>query len=105
MSTANTEHTAFQIISLAGDAKAEIAKAIQQAREGNFSQTTALLDKANEQIIKAHELQTQELLTREANGEKLEFNVLISHAQDYLMTTATFKDIAVELIKLYQTVK
>ena len=53
----------------------------------------------------AHKLQTQELLTREANGEKLSFNVLISHAQDYLMTTYTLKDVAVEIINLYQILK
>lgn len=55
--------------------------------------------------MKAHELQTQELLTREANGEKLSFNVLISHAQDYLMTTYTFKDVVVELIEIYKALK
>lgn len=54
---------------------------------------------------KAHELQTQELLTREANGEKLSFNVLISHAQDYLMTTYIFKDIVDEIIQLYSLIK
>lgn len=43
--------------------------------------------------------------TREANGEKLQFNVLISHAQDYLMTTYTLKDIVAEIVNLYKLLK
>ena len=101
----NTEKVAFDIISLAGDAKAELQKALKLAREGNFAKTQSLIDKASEQLQQAHKLQTQELLTREANGEKLSFNVLISHAQDYLMMTYTLKDVAVEIINLYQILK
>lgn len=101
----NTEKTAFEIISLAGDAKAELQKALKLAHEGKFSETQVLLDKASEQLQQAHKLQTQELLTREANGEKLSFNVLISHAQDSLMTTYTLKDVATEIISLYQMIK
>lgn len=101
----NTEKVAFDIISLAGDAKAELQKALKLAREGKFSETDALLEKASEQLQQAHKLQTQELLTREANGEKLQFNVLISHAQDYLMTTYTLKYVAVEIISLYRLIK
>ena len=101
----NTEKVAFDIISLAGDAKAELQKALKLAHEGNFAKAKAQIELATPQLQKAHELQTQELLTREANGEKLEFNVLISHAQDYLMTTYTFKETVTELVNLYQLIK
>ena len=101
----NTEKIAFDIISLAGDAKAELQTALKLARQGKFTEAQAQLDKATPNLQKAHELQTQELLTREANGEKLSFNVLISHAQDYLMTTYIFKDIVDEIIQLYSLIK
>ena len=101
----NTEKTAFDIISLAGDAKAELQLALKFAREGKFDKAQEQIDKAAPQLQKAHELQTQELLTREANGEKLQFNVLISHAQDYLMTTYTLKDIVAEIVNLYKLLK
>lgn len=101
----STEKIAFDIISLAGDAKAELQKALEFAHKGEFNNCEKLISQANEQLMKAHELQTQELLTREANGEKLSFNVLISHAQDYLMTTYTFKDVVVELIEIYKSLK
>lgn len=101
----NTEKVAFDIISLAGDAKAELQKALKLAHEGKIAQAKAQIELATPQLQKAHELQTQELLTREANGEKLEFNVLISHAQDYLMTTYTFKETVSELVNLYELIK
>ncbi|HIX83601.1 MAG TPA: PTS lactose/cellobiose transporter subunit IIA [Candidatus Megamonas gallistercoris] len=100
-----TEKVAFDIISLAGDAKAELQKALKLAREGKYAEAQAQVEKATPQLQKAHQLQTQELLTREANGEKLQFNVLISHAQDYLMTTYVLKDVAEEIINLYQLIK
>lgn len=101
----NTEKIAFDIISLAGDAKAELQKALKFAQEGKFDKAREQIDKAAPQLQKAHELQTQELLTREANGEKLSFNVLISHAQDYLMTTYIMKDMVVEIVNLYKQLK
>lgn len=101
----NTEKIAFNIISLAGDARAELQNALKLAHEGKFDKAQEQVDKAVPQLQKAHELQTKELLTHEANGEKLQFNVLISHAQDYLMTTYTFKDMVVEIINLYKLLK
>ena len=101
----NTEKVAFEIISLSGDAKAELQRALKLVHQGAYDTARDLITKANEQLRKAHEMQTQELLTREANGENLLFNVLISHAQDYLMTTYVFKDMVEEIITLYQVVK
>lgn len=52
--------------------------------------------------MKAHKLQTEELLQKEASGElQGPFNVLISHAQDYVMTGMAMKDMAVEIVNLY----
>ena len=101
----NTEKVAFEIISLAGDAKSELQKALKLAHDGKYDEAQAQIQKATPQLNKAHELQTQELLTREANGEKLQFNVLISHAQDYLMTTYTMKDVVSEIVNLYKLIK
>lgn len=101
----STEKVAFEIISLSGNAKAELQKALKLVHEGEFDRAHDLIVKADEELRKAHELQTQELLTREANGEKLSFNVLISHAQDYLMTTYIFKDMVEEICTLYKSIK
>ena len=101
----NTEQIAFKIISLAGDAKAELDKALKLAHDGKLEEAQVQTKNAVAKLQEAHELQTKELLTREANGEKLEFNVLISHAQDYLMTTYAMKDLLCEIINLYKLIK
>ena len=100
-----TEQIAFKIISLAGDAKAELDKALKLAHDGKIGEAQQQIKAAEPQLQEAHKLQTEELLTREANGEKLEFNVLISHAQDYLMTTYAMKDVVTEVINLYEIVR
>lgn len=99
---AKTEDVAFAIISAAGDGRAKVAEALKQARRGNFGEAEECLKDADEHLLKAHKLQTEELLQKEANGElQGPFNVLISHAQDYVMTGMAMKDMAVEIVNLY----
>ena len=95
---AKTEDVAFAIISAAGDGRAKVA----EARRGNFGEAEECLKDADEHLLKAHKLQTEELLQKEASGElQGPFNVLISHAQDYVMTGMAMKEMAVEIVNLY----
>ncbi|MDD6381882.1 PTS lactose/cellobiose transporter subunit IIA [Mitsuokella multacida] len=97
-----TEDTAFAIISAAGDGRAKIAQAMKQARRGNFGEAEDCLKEADEYLLKAHKIQTEELLQKEANDElKGPFNVLVAHAQDYVMTGMAMKEMAVEIVNLY----
>lgn len=99
---AKTEDVAFAIISAAGDGRAKVAEALKQARRGNFGEAEEFLKDADEHLLKAHKLQTEELLQKEASGElQGPFNVLISHAQDYVMTGMAMKEMAVEIVNLY----
>ena len=51
----------------------------------------------------AHQLQTAELLEKEADGTlKDPFNVLIAHAQDYVMIGMVMKEMAEEIVNLYE---
>ncbi|MCF2584908.1 PTS lactose/cellobiose transporter subunit IIA [Mitsuokella multacida] len=98
---AKTEDVAFAIISAAGDGRAKVAEALKQARRGNFGEAEECLKDADEHLF-LHKLQTEELLQKEASGElQGPFNVLISHAQDYVMTGMAMKDMAVEIVNLY----
>lgn len=99
---AKTEDVAFAIISAAGDGRAKVAEALKQARRGNFGEAEECLKDADEHLLKAHKLHTEELLQKEASGElQGPFNVLISHAQDYVMTGMAMKEMAVEIVNLY----
>ncbi len=55
-------------------------------------------------MIEAHHSQTA-LLSQEARGEKVEVSMLLIHAQDHLMNAITFRDLAVEMIELYERIK
>ena len=53
----------------------------------------------------AHQLQIAELLKKEAAGElKDPFNVLVAHAQDYVMTGMAMREMAEEIVNLYEKV-
>lgn len=99
---AKTEDIAFSIIGAAGDGRAKVKEALRNAREGKFEAAEKSLQEADALLLKAHEIQTQELLQQEAAGElKGPFNVLVAHAQDYVMTGMALKEMAVEIVNLY----
>ncbi len=102
----HSEKAAFEIISAAGDGRAKITEALKAAREGNFGAAEQLLKDADAHLLKAHQLQTSELLKKEAAGElKDPFNVLIAHAQDYVMTGMAMKTVAEEVVNLYTQIR
>lgn len=105
MAQTHSEEIAFSIIAAAGDGRAKVTEALKAARKGSFGQARGALKDANAQFLKAHQLQTAELLKKEAAGElKDPFNVLVAHAQDYVMTGMAMKEMAEEIVNLYEKV-
>lgn len=103
---AKTEDIALSIIAAAGDGRAKIQEALKQARRGNFGEAEDALKDADEHLLKAHKIQTEELLQKEAAGElQGPFNVLISHAQDYVMTSMAMKEMAEEIVNIYTQIR
>lgn len=99
------EEVAFDIIAQAGDGKAKVQEALRQARRGNFGEAEDLLKEADLMLLKAHQIQTDELITRQAKGEwKEPFNVVVAHAQDYVMTAMVMRELAKEIVHLYAKV-
>ena len=64
----HTEDIAFAIIAAAGDGRAKVSEALKCARQGNFGQAEECLKTADEYLLKAHQLQTEELLKKEADN-------------------------------------
>jgi cellobiose PTS system EIIA component len=52
-------------------------------------------------LNEAHHIQTS-LIQQEIRGEKVEISLLMIHAQDHLMNAITMKDLATEVVDLYQ---
>ena len=88
----DVEMIAMTLIGYAGETK---------AKEGKFDEAEELMKQATEEMLKAHELQT-DLIVREAGGEKLDVGLIMVHSQDHLMTAILFKELAKEFIDIYK---
>ena len=60
------------------------------------------MESAEKSSLKAHQAQTS-LLVSEANGNAVNLNVLLVHAQDHLMTSMLALELIQELIVLHET--
>ena len=96
----NTEVIMNRIIN-AGRAKSSAMEASYAAKKRDFDAVAEKFKLANEQINKAHNAQTS-LISAEANGEHTEINLMMIHAQDHLMTSIAFIDLAKELVDFYK---
>ncbi len=93
--------TSMSIIAGAGDAKSCAMEAICSAREGNYEEARISLEKAKEALRDTHSIQT-DLITKEMQGEKMELALIMVHAQDHLMSAVLIKDLAAEIVTMYE---
>lgn len=100
----NLEEEIMQIILFSGNAKSSAMEAIYAAKENNHELAEECIQKAQEELIQAHRVQTS-LIQAEVRGEKTEISLLLIHAQDHLMNSITFKDLAIEFVDLYAAIK
>lgn len=91
----------MQLIMHGGDAKGNAVEAIAAAKAGDFEEAYAKIQAAEKALGEAHRSQTG-LLTQEASGNPVELCLLMVHGQDHLMTAIAFKDLAVEIVELYE---
>ncbi len=95
---------AFQIIVHAGESRSLSSEAMDAAENYDFEKAEDLLNKANQEFLNCHEIQT-ELLTNEANGEKNDINVILIHSQDHLTMATMAMDNAKRWIKINKKMK
>ena len=98
------EESLIEIISLSGEVKKKFLEAVKHAKNNEPEQAAEVYEKADDKLIKAHLKQT-ELINKEAGGEKLESSLMLTHAQDHLMTAILLKDMAKEFMDLYQKIE
>nr|WP_281413735.1 PTS lactose/cellobiose transporter subunit IIA [Ornithinibacillus massiliensis] len=87
------------IIIHGGNARSSAMRAIAEAKNANFGEAEKLIEESNEELNKAHRIQT-DLIQAESRGEKTEISLLMVHAQDHLMNAMTVRDLAIEIIDL-----
>lgn len=93
------EEQIMELIVNSGNARGIALSAVTAAVDGDFEKADALLAESGEQLIKAHNAQT-ELIQAELNGEQSMVSLLMVHAQDHLMNALTVKDMAAQIISL-----
>ena len=91
------EDIIMQIIANAGNGKTEAILALRSAKTGDFEAANEHITNADKAITLAHNAQTS-LLTKEAQDEKFELNLLTVHSQDHLMNAITFLDFSKEFL-------
>lgn len=92
---------AMQIILHAGDAKIKVENALEKMKDFDFTGAKQLLDQANEDILLAHQAQT-EIIQSEAAGKEYPNSLLFNHAQDTMMIAMNDLDRTKKLLGIFE---
>lgn len=94
----------FEIISSVGMARSLYIEAIQEAKAGNFEQAQELIKQGDESFTEGHHSHAK-LIQQEAGGEATQMTLLLTHAEDQLMSAEAFKILSQEFMDLYKEMK
>lgn len=97
----NMELICFKMISAVGTAKSMYIEAIQAAKKGEFEKAASLIEEGKNIYGEGHHAHA-ELIQKVASGEKIEFNLILLHAEDQMMSAESMKIMAEEFIELYK---
>lgn len=100
----DNQEVIFGIIVNGGNARSNSMRAIKFAKKGEIKEAKESIKLADEDLEKAHGIQTS-LIQGEAAGDKTEISLLMIHAQDHLMNAMTIRDLANEFIDMYETLR
>lgn len=103
MKSEEIQEIAFTIILHSGEARTIVHEAFKDMRMSNFSEAHKKLESSNEDLLEAHKTQSN-LLKDYASGEDITMEIIMVHAQDHLMTTMTLREVAIEMLSLYEKV-
>lgn len=95
---------AFDLIMKAGNAKSTAMMAIEAARDFDFEEADKLLAQAETEMRQAHQAQI-DLIQQEAQGNPVDVNIILVHAQDHMTMAIMAKDNAEEFVNLYKLIQ
>ncbi len=98
------ELASFEIISSVGAARSCIIEAMQLARQGKFKIAYGKIDEANRYLSDGHKKHV-ELIQKESEGDEVPVSILFMHAEDQFMTTYSLRDVAYEMIAIWEELK
>ncbi|KAF1298851.1 PTS sugar transporter [Enterococcus sp. JM4C] len=95
-----TEIVCFQLISNAGAARSCYFEALQKFRNGEETAGQELFAQGQEHYREAHQVHGQ-LVQKEAGGDTVWMSLLMTHAEDLMMSAETTGELAKELMAVY----
>lgn len=93
----------FQMISIVGEAKANYIQSIKAAKGNQFDEARKLLQAGDDMFSKIHDIQ-QDLSNRNMGQILNDYQLLLMHAQDQVMSTEQFKIMAQEMHDCYEKI-
>ncbi|MGX7350345.1 PTS sugar transporter [Enterococcus canis] len=97
------EQVCFQLISNAGAARSACFEAIRHFKQGATDKGQELLKTSDNYYTEAHSWHGQ-LVKQEAGGDTVWMSLLLTHAEDLMMSAELTKAFAQEFIDLHQEV-
>ncbi|NLH62600.1 MAG: PTS lactose/cellobiose transporter subunit IIA [Erysipelotrichaceae bacterium] len=98
-----TELIAFNIIATVGTARSSYISAIDAAAEGNFEEAEKLIKEGQDAYVEGHDAHAK-LLTQTAQGNAVTMDLLLTHAEDQLMSAEAFGILAERFVTLYKKI-
>lgn len=95
--------SSMQIILHAGNAKSSALMAIDSAAEGEFEEADKQLEEARSEMNAAHKFQF-DMIHEEANGNPVDVNIILVHAQDHLTMATMATDLGERIVDLYKLI-
>ena len=94
----------FQVISTVGNARSLYIEAIQAAKAGDFEKAEELIKEGEASFTEGHAAHGK-LIQQEASGEATTMTLLLTHAEDQLMSAEAFGILSREFVDLYKEIK
>lgn len=98
------ELISFQIISAVGTARSLYIEAIEEAKNGEIAKAKELIAQGEEVFTEGHHAHAK-LIQQEAAGDPVQMQLLLTHAEDQLMSAEAFGIISKQFVDLYDKLK
>ena len=90
----------LQIVAAVGEAKSLYMEALTTAKEGGFAAAQEKVKAGDQRFAEGHDLHG-DLIGREAGGDPVIMTLMLTHAEDQMMSAETIKLMVLEFIELY----
>lgn len=103
-SEATSIEIAFSLILHAGNSRSASIQAARAAEKGDFNRAAELLDEADAEMHRAHDIQSA-MLREEMGGADTELTLAMVHAQDHLTMAMLQRESTAQLMSVYRELR